>query len=74
MGVLIYGWGAANLGSLGASVGWPMFQTTIILASAAAAISVGEWRSVQKETFRLNIVGLMILIAAVVVLSFGSRM
>ncbi len=32
VGVLIYGWGAANLGSWGASVGWPMFQATIILA------------------------------------------
>lgn len=74
VGLLLYGWGASSLGSLGASVGWPVFQATIVLVSSALGIAAGEWLHVEKRTFRLNIAGLALLIFSIVVLSFGSSM
>jgi len=74
VGLLLYGWGASSLGSLGASVGWPVFQATIVLVSSTLGMVAGEWLHVERRTFRLNIAGLVLLILAIVVLSFGSRM
>jgi L-rhamnose-H+ transport protein len=72
-GLLLYGWGATGLGDLGAAVGWPMFQSVMIVLSSGIGIALGEWRGVPARIFRVNIVGLMVLLGAIVVLSFGNR-
>jgi L-rhamnose-H+ transport protein len=73
-GLLLYGWGATGLGNLGAAIGWPIFQTSMIVLSATLGIVMGEWRNVAPRVFRTNIFGLGILLAAIVVLSIGNRM
>lgn len=74
IGLLLYGWGASGLGSLGAAVGWPVFQATIIVVSSVLGMAAGEWRNAEKSVFRMNNIGLAILVGAIIVLSFGSRM
>ena len=72
-GLLLYGWGATGLGDLGAAVGWPMFQSVMIVLSSGIGIATGEWRGVAPRIFRMNIAGLVVLLSAILVLSFGNR-
>jgi L-rhamnose-H+ transport protein len=74
LGFLIYGRGARTLGDLGPAIGWPVFQATTIMVSTIAGAASGEWRNAQKGFVILSISGLAVLIAAIVVLSFGNRM
>jgi L-rhamnose-H+ transport protein len=73
VGLLLYGWGAIGLGSIGAAIGWPVFQATMIIVSSGLGIATGEWRDAERSTFFINSLGLGILIAAIVILSFGAR-
>jgi L-rhamnose-proton symport protein (RhaT) len=72
-GLLLYGWGATGLGDLGAAVGWPMFQATIIVFSSMLGIAMGEWRNVESRVYRTNILGVSFLVIAIIVLSIGNR-
>lgn len=72
-GLFLYGWGASALGDLGPVVGWPVFQATMLILSSAVGIALGEWRGAEPRIFRANEIGLMILVMAIVVLSFGNR-
>jgi len=68
-GLLLYGRGAAMLGSLGAAIGWPVFQATMIITSTCLGALTGEWRGVDLRFVRATVGGILILIAAIVVLS-----
>ena len=72
-GLLLYGWGASGLGTIGAAVGWPVFQATMIIVSSGLGIATGEWRNAKRPTFFINITGLCVLIAAIILLSLGAR-
>jgi L-rhamnose-H+ transport protein len=73
-GLLLYGRGAAGLGELGAAVGWPLFQATMIVASSLAGALSGEWRGAGPAFLRWNTIGLLVLLSAILLLSFGNRM
>jgi L-rhamnose-H+ transport protein len=73
-GLLLYGWGVTGLGDLGAAIGWPLFQATMILFSSGLGIAMGEWRTVEPRIFRTNSFGLAIVLAAIIILSIGNRM
>ncbi len=73
-GLLLYGRGATLLGDLGAAIGWPVFQATIIIVSSLLGAVSGEWRGAEPRFKRLNNVGLVILLGAILVLSIGNRM
>ena len=72
-GFLLYGKGATMLGSLGSVVGWPVFQATTILISTATGAACGEWQGADRSFLYLNIAGIGILVAAIVVVSLGSQ-
>ncbi len=72
-GLLLYGYGAGKLGDLGASIGWPIFQASIIVFSSVFGIAMGEWRNAERRAARLNYLGLIFLVLSVVVLSMGNR-
>jgi L-rhamnose-H+ transport protein len=73
-GFLLYGQGATRLGTLGAVVGWPVFQATTIMVSTAAGAALGEWGGGDRRFVCLNIFGLTILVSAIVVISIGNRL
>ena len=71
--LLIYGWGASALGSLGAVIGWPVFQATMIVISSLWGLVQGEWRDSDPLALRLNFAALGLLVVAIVVLSVGNQ-
>jgi len=73
-GLLLYGRGASAMGSLGAAIGWPVFQATMIVVSSAAGALAGEWRGAGQRFLRVNSAGLATLVLAIIVLSIGNRM
>jgi hypothetical protein len=45
----------------------------MIVLSSGIGIAMGEWRGVAPRIFRMNIAGLVVLLSAILVLSFGNR-
>jgi L-rhamnose-H+ transport protein len=72
-GLFLYGWGATGLGDLGPAVGWPIFQSVMIILSSGIGIAMGEWRGTAPRIVRMNLAGLMVLLSAILLLSFGNR-
>jgi L-rhamnose-H+ transport protein len=72
-GIVLYGWGASLLGSLGPSVGWPVFQAMIVVTSSVIGFGMGEWKNAEARTVRIAGTGLAVLVAAIVLLSIGNR-
>lgn len=75
MGVLwfgssvLYGIATAFLGELGPVVGWPLFMSLIVIVASLLGVWTGEWRAAGKRPLRVQGLAVLILVAAVVVLS-----
>ena len=63
--VIVYGMGAANLGRLGASVGWAAFNATGIFCANILGLVTHEWRGVSRKGLRVMAMGLAVLLAGV---------
>ncbi len=70
-GIAFYGMGAADLGALGAVIGWPLFMLVIILTSNFFGAMSGEWKGVSKGTHRYVWAGNAVLVLAIYVISRG---
>lgn len=75
MGVLwfgssvLYGIATAFLGELGPVVGWPLFMSLIVIVASVVGVWSGEWRGAGKQALRVQGLAVLVLVAAVVVLS-----
>ena len=69
-----YGVGAARLGPLGPVVGWPLFITCSICVGNLAGLAGGEWRGAPKAARGLLAGGLLVLIAAVVLIAISGAL
>ena len=67
--IAIYSSGTVFLGILGVSIGWALFQITMILAGNLAGIWTGEWRSTSKRVFNVNIAGVAVLFIATIMMA-----
>jgi L-rhamnose-H+ transport protein len=63
--IFIYGMGAANLGQLGASVGWAAFNAIGIFWANMLGILTHEWKGVGRKGMLIMATGLAILIVGV---------
>ena len=70
--IAIYSSATVFLGILGVSVGWAVFQITLILVGNFAGILTGEWRSSPPKIFRVNIAGVAILFLATVIMALAN--
>jgi L-rhamnose-H+ transport protein len=71
-GTVIYGIGAASLGSLGNILAWPIFMTLdIIVALFWGAVS-GEWKGASRRALVYNWGGVIVLLIAIAVISLGN--
>jgi hypothetical protein len=61
------------MGNLGAAIGWPTFQGTMVVISSFLGIVSGEWRGVNARFFRLNNLGLAVIVVPIIILSIGKR-
>lgn len=69
LGIVVYGAGASSLGDLGAIIGWPLFMATVIVTSNIWGFATGEWRQARPVAVAYNIAGVIVLIAAILVIS-----
>jgi L-rhamnose-H+ transport protein len=72
-GLLLYGQGAAALGTLGPVIGWPIFQISIILISSLWGSLRGEWRDAGQQLIWMNQLALLFLVLSIGALSVGNR-
>ena len=70
---LLYGVASGTLGELGPILGWPFFMSLIVIVASILGIVTGEWKGAGKAPLRIQIAGVAILVAAVVVLSIAGR-
>jgi L-rhamnose-H+ transport protein len=71
-GIVAYGIGAVDLGTLGAVVGWPLFMAMNIIAANAWGAASGEWRGSSRLTYGCSWAGIAVLLVAIYVISRGS--
>jgi L-rhamnose-H+ transport protein len=62
--IAIYSSGTVFLGILGVSVGWALFQITMLLSGNLVGILIGEWRSSARRVFNVNLAGVAVLLVA----------
>ncbi len=67
-----YGWGAATIGLYGASLGYAMYDSSLILWSTMLGVMAGEWRNVRPQVARAMWYGVALIVAAVAILSVSS--
>lgn len=71
---LLYGVASVQLGELGAVIGWPVFMSLIVVTASLLGVLTGEWRDTGRGPIRILWAGVGILIVAVFVLSYASRL
>lgn len=69
--IFLYAFGAAALGPLGPSVGWPIFIGLIVVTSNIWGIALGEWKEKQKSQFRQMLAGSSLLVLATFLVAQG---
>jgi L-rhamnose-H+ transport protein len=70
----LYGMGASALGLLGTSVGYAVFLALSIVVALLFGFMIGEWKQASKRSLRVLYLGVGILVAAVVILAYGSSL
>jgi L-rhamnose-H+ transport protein len=71
--IFVYGAAAPRLGSLGASIGWPLSLATGLLLANAIGIGLGEWRRAPRRAKWNLYFGIATLLIAIVILGRASR-
>jgi L-rhamnose-H+ transport protein len=70
--IAIYSSGTVFLGVLGVSIGWALFQITLILSGNLAGMWTGEWKSSSKKIFNVNLAGVAVLFLATVMMAVAN--
>jgi L-rhamnose-H+ transport protein len=69
---VLYGIATLFLGELGPVVGWPLFMSLIVIVATLLGLWTGEWRGATKSAVRVQGLAVLVLVAAVIVLSRAS--
>jgi L-rhamnose-H+ transport protein len=72
-GLALYGVGVDRMGSFGTVVGWPLLMGTIIVTSNAAGIATGEWKGAGGNVRAYLLGGMLIILAALWILSLAQK-
>jgi hypothetical protein len=71
-GLVLYGIGARQLGTLGPSLGWSILMSTTVAVSNLLGIATGEWRDAPRHASRRLAAGLLLLLLAIIGLGFTN--
>ena len=74
LGTVLYGVGAASLGTLGGIVGWPIFMTLDIIVAVFWGAASGEWTGASRRAITYCWLGIGILLVSIGVISAGNVM
>jgi L-rhamnose-H+ transport protein len=72
VGMMIYGVGATKLGHLGASIGWALLMSLIVVVANLWGIVTGEWRNSGKKPLRVMGAGLAVLVVAMFIIGSSN--
>ncbi len=72
--ILLYSLSTTLLGTLGTSIGWPLFLSSIVLISTIVGVLTGEWAPSVRGPFRTLLIGLFLLIGAIGLLSEAGQL
>lgn len=70
--LIIYGLGAFQLGNLGTSVGFAIFQTGCIMVANIIGIITGEWENASNKSKNWMYGGLLLMTIGIVIVAFGN--
>jgi L-rhamnose-H+ transport protein len=71
---LVYGAATAQLAGLGPILGWPLFMSSIIIASNVWGFVTGEWKNAGQKALSTMLVGILFLILGFVTLAISGRL
>jgi L-rhamnose-H+ transport protein len=70
--IAVYSSATVLLGALGVSVGWALFQITLILSGNVAGFVNKEWEASGRRTLYTNVVGVAVLLVATIVIGAAN--
>ncbi len=73
-GMSLYGIGARRMGNMGASVGWAVLMSSMVLVANILGLASGEWAGAPLRSRRGLIAGLALLLVAVSALGYTNEM
>jgi len=73
-GTVLYGMGAASLGTLGGIIGWPIFMTLDIIVAVFWGAVSGEWKGASRRALAYCWVGIGVLLVSIGVISAANVM
>ncbi|MBI4165022.1 MAG: hypothetical protein HY508_04740 [Acidobacteria bacterium] len=73
-GIAAYGMGAAKMGRLGPSLGWPLFTSTIIITANFWGGVTKEWKGAGSKAVRWMIASLVVLFSAIAIFGYSSTL
>jgi L-rhamnose-H+ transport protein len=71
-GLSLYGIGSLRLGTMGPVLGFPVYTSAMMLSANIAGLLTGEWRGVPRAAYICELLGILLLIAAIVVIALGN--
>lgn len=73
-GLVCYAPGARRLGALGASVGWSIMMSVMVITANLWGLLTGEWRGASRRARWFLIGGVVILILAICVIGYANHL
>jgi L-rhamnose-H+ transport protein len=71
--VAIYGLAAHQLGRLGDSAGWAIYQITMVLTASAAGVLSGEWKRASRRSIGVFTLGIALLAVSITMAASSTR-
>jgi L-rhamnose-H+ transport protein len=71
--LLLYGIASRQLGALGTSAGWGLYQILMIICANVSGLLTGEWSAAGRRPVRALLAGLFLLAVATVSMSLANR-
>jgi L-rhamnose-H+ transport protein len=71
--VVIYGLAAHQLGRLGDSAGWAIYQITMVVTASAAGVLSGEWKRASRRSIGVFTLGIATLAVAITMEASSTR-
>ena len=71
-GMIFYGSGANKLGDIGASIGWAILMSSMVIVANLLGMATGEWKGSGRKPVRIMTYGLGILIIAIFVIGLSK--
>ena len=73
-GISLYGIGARHMGAMGASVGWAVLMSSMVLVANILGMASGEWTGAPAQSRRGLMAGLALLLISIAALGYTNHL